>query len=657
MKELFSHCPNSALGVATNETVTLGGTVSTLTRGVDNRHRLAALRVGNAPPVQYGYDVENRLSTVSNAAFVAEYAYTSDGWDAGYGITLTNGVVLARELTRDPYCRSLITAITNRVDGVAVNPLAYGYDKLNRVTSRNNDTFSYNARSEITAASVHSNAFTYAYDSIGNHTTASVNADTTAYTANNLNQYATIDAITPSYDADGNMLTNGVWSYAYDAENRLTVAYSNNVCVVSNAYDHMSRRVLKWTPCHTTTFVYDGWLPILEIVATSSEVATNAYVWGKDLSGTMQGAGGVGGMLAVSLNGSWYFPFYDNNGNVTAYVGESGSVVAEYVYDAFGATIVQSGSMADAFAHRFSTKYYDAETGMYDYGRRFYSPSLHRWLNCDPIEEEGGFNLYAFCGNDGVNGVDLLGMAKLLVYFVGDSLTLADGTLSNKVPFDGYSKKLIELLRNKFPQHVFERTQLGAPGARFEDVLAGKLDPKFGDRKSTSEKLNKCEGVIIPFLFGINSLARNNNMTYEQLFEASTHSALSWLDLRDNTIKAIPSNRQAIMVAMTLPSLTQEAGSRFNAHLPAWNVSISLLNNYILRTGAPTRNGLQYTTLNLAKTVRKAKFKGSGRIYDYDLFLIGGHLNDGLHFTDEGNDYIANKVFKTIKPWVEENFK
>jgi hypothetical protein len=178
--------------VATNETVTLGGTVSTLTRGMDSRHRLAVLRVGDAPPVQYGYDTENRLSTVSNPAFVATYAYTSDGWDAGYGITPTNGVTLARELTRDPYRRSLITAITNSVNGTATAPLVYDYDKLNRVTSRNNDTFGYNARSEVTAASIQSNAFTYAYDSIGNHTTASINSDTTTYTANALNQYSQI---------------------------------------------------------------------------------------------------------------------------------------------------------------------------------------------------------------------------------------------------------------------------------------------------------------------------------------------------------------------------------------------------------------------------------------------------------------------------------
>ncbi len=142
-------------------------------------------------------------------------------------------------------------------------------------------------------------------------------------------------------------------------------------------------------------FVYDGWLPILETVETVSGTVSNQYVWGKDLSGSFQGAGGVGGLLAVSLNGTWYFPFYDNNGNITAYIDESGAVVAEYAYDAFGELLDASGAMSAAFAFRFSTKYYDSETGLYYYGMRFYSPALHRWLNRDPIGQEAELNLYS----------------------------------------------------------------------------------------------------------------------------------------------------------------------------------------------------------------------------------------------------------------------
>jgi len=62
--------------------------------------------------------------------------------------------------------------------------------------------------------------------------------------------------------------------------------------------------------------------------------------------------------------------------------------------------------MADFFRIRFSTKYFDSETGLYYYGYRFYSPALMRWLNRDPIGEEGGLNLYGFCGNNAIVEID-----------------------------------------------------------------------------------------------------------------------------------------------------------------------------------------------------------------------------------------------------------
>ena len=80
-------------------------------------------------------------------------------------------------------------------------------------------------------------------------------------------------------------------------------------------------------------------------------------------------------------------------------IEEKTNAYPSYTYDTFGNVIGQPGAMADAFVFRFSTKYFDAETGLYYYGCRFYSPDLMRWINRDPIEEAGGVNLYAFCGN------------------------------------------------------------------------------------------------------------------------------------------------------------------------------------------------------------------------------------------------------------------
>ena len=141
--------------------------------------------------------------------------------------------------------------------------------------------------------------------------------------------------------------------------------------------------------------------------------------------------------LAVSSNGSFYFPTYDNNGNITKYIDESGNIIASYEYDDFGRLISKSGSMADFFRHRFSTKYYDPETSLYYYCCRFYSPALMRWLNRDPIEEEGGLNLYGFCGNNPMANIDALGQ-KIIIQV-------------NATPS---RRKIIDLKNGKYPRAV-----------------------------------------------------------------------------------------------------------------------------------------------------------------------------------------------------------
>ena len=173
----------------------------------------------------------------------------------------------------------------------------------------------------------------------------------------------------------------------------------------------------EWETIETRTFVYDDWNLIHETICSIDGGTTNAtegqYFWGLDLSGKIQGAGGVGGLLAVSRNGQLYFPTFDNNGNVTKYIDESGNVVAAYEYDDFGRTISQSGSLAGFFRHRFSTKYYDPETGLYYYGYRFYHPILMSWLNRDPIEEAGCYNLNVFCQNNAVSSFDPFGLTRV----------------------------------------------------------------------------------------------------------------------------------------------------------------------------------------------------------------------------------------------------
>jgi RHS repeat-associated protein len=157
-------------------------------------------------------------------------------------------------------------------------------------------------------------------------------------------------------------------------------------------------------------FVYDDWNMIQEQITDSGLLSTNSLIWGLDLSGTLQGAGGVGGLLAVRRDSATYFTCFDANGNVTEYVHTSGIVQAHFAYDAFGNAIRKSGDLVSTFSYTFSNKYFDDETGLYYYGYRYYESKLGRWLSRDPIEEVGGVNWLAFLFNNTINGYDYNGL-------------------------------------------------------------------------------------------------------------------------------------------------------------------------------------------------------------------------------------------------------
>src|SRR5690625_6968065 len=75
-------------------------------------------------------------------------------------------------------------------------------------------------------------------------------------------------------------------------------------------------------------------------------------------------------------------------------------------YGPFGESIRATGPVAEVNPFRFSAKYFDTDTGLYYYDYRYYSPSMGPFFNRDPIEEQGGLNLYGFVRNDPVNRWD-----------------------------------------------------------------------------------------------------------------------------------------------------------------------------------------------------------------------------------------------------------
>ena len=182
--------------------------------------------------------------------------------------------------------------------------------------------FGYNPRSELVSAAMDTNNYGYAYDPIGNRTSATNDGEVLTYLSNLLNQYTNVSdgaAVAPLYDPDGNLTNYGALAFTWDGENRLVSVSSNGTQLVAFKYDHQSRRVARIAGSATNAFLYDGWAMVCELQGgVGIQSVTNSYVYGPELSGSMQGAGTIGGLLSVAqgpTSNVCYYA-YDANGNV-----------------------------------------------------------------------------------------------------------------------------------------------------------------------------------------------------------------------------------------------------------------------------------------------------------------------------------------------------
>jgi RHS repeat-associated protein len=218
------------------------------------------------------------------------------------------------------------------------------------------------------------------------------------------------------YDGDGNLVRDGRWVYSWDAENRLVRVMNYGAADragwrrVDWAYDALGRRIRQtsyvlsngvWVVTEDLRFVSDPvWFGrhIAELNATNHAVV-RSYVWALDLSETLDGAGGVGGLLWVRMASGpasgTQFVTYDSNGNVWQLVSAStGTATARYEYGPFGEPLRTTGLAGASNPFRFSGKRSDPARGLVLFEYRAYSARTGCWLSGDPMENDESLNAY-----------------------------------------------------------------------------------------------------------------------------------------------------------------------------------------------------------------------------------------------------------------------
>jgi len=427
-------------------------------------HRVDQLALPNGANINNTYDSVARLLSTT---LVNSSSTVLDGQSYGYNqasqrTAETNAAGDFRNYAYDN-AGELTSAIGKELNGVTPRwqeQFGYGYDASGNLNIRTNNTlvqnFGVNTLNELTTIA-NGGRLTVAGTTTSPATNVTVNtshavmyadatfASTNQPWVNGNNTYTAIahdvyarsstNSITVSlqttngfsYDLNGNLLSDGTRNFKYDDENQLISVWVANNWSNNFVYDGKMRRRIErdyswngssWAETNEMHFIYDGNVVIQERDVNNLPRVT--YTRGNDLSGALQKAGGIGGLLARSDNtqmavgNSSAHSYYhaDGNGNVTMLINNLQLIEAKYLYDPFGSTLSLSGPLASANVYRFSSKEWNANSGLYYYLYRFYDPNLQRWGNRDPLGELGGINLYAYVKNKEPNHTDINGLVQ-----------------------------------------------------------------------------------------------------------------------------------------------------------------------------------------------------------------------------------------------------
>ena len=407
----------------------------------DKKNRIKSLNEATADSnykTEYTYDADDRVTKVRyNSSDTSKVDYVYDKLNRITSRTVTNGAsVYATQFAYTPGAAAygenattrLVSSITQGEGENAMN-FSYEYDNRGNVISETRNglttTYVYDALGQLVRVNDPHEIATwiYAYDRGSNILNKAKYAYTTAdelgeaiesipYTYGDGNwkdKLTAYNSVPITYDAIGNPLNDGTWTYEWQAGRQLkSMTDATTGVTMEFTYNHAGLRTKKVRKANgvlaeTTEYILRG-KNVVGLTHTdhaSNEVDTMRFFYDAQ-----------GKVAQVNFNGSVYSYVRNLRGDIVGMLDNSGSIVVEYKYDAWGRVISTVGTLTTTVGKynlfRYRGYNYDEEIGLYYLRSRYYNPVMERFVNADTRVNGIGSaaNVYCYCNNSSLRFID-----------------------------------------------------------------------------------------------------------------------------------------------------------------------------------------------------------------------------------------------------------
>ena len=384
---------------------------------------------------KFGYDDENRPTSLTYSIGATTIGQSTTTIDKLNRTTFSAVKLGSKTFTSEyhfaagGYGTGSVTNLVSSITQPGCN-CGYGYDDNGNIASATLNGkwtgYTYDELGQLIQVNDHSDTrsgengttWKYTYDLGGNilkkerfaYADTTTPLETVTYTYGDANWRDKLTAVNGNairYDAIGNPLNDGTWTYTWQNGRQLQKMQKSGV---------------------TAEFVYNA--DELRVQKTVNGVATKYTLHGKNIVHMTSGTDELhifydaqNRPAVVVYNGTAYAYVKSLQGDIVAILDENGNTVVSYGYDAWGAPIGKSGTFAETLGKvqpfRYRGYVFDEEMGLYYLRSRYYNPRWGRFINSDVLlcisKTSKSINQFAYCANNPVIYCDDAGTDYRLV--------------------------------------------------------------------------------------------------------------------------------------------------------------------------------------------------------------------------------------------------